>query len=166
MNRRLCTAAICFSLCSAPSYAFLGFGSKSDDDPATDLSSMVTNTLTQTNSASEESPLTSLLTSQLPISNEQAAGGAGALLALANSSLGSDDKSELSSLIPGMSALTGGTSGLMSMVGNIDAVKNVFSTLGLDPGMIAQFAPVIIDYLAKQGATSGLLESVTGLWAE
>ncbi|WP_237667827.1 DUF2780 domain-containing protein, partial [Vibrio sp. V42_P2S4T144] len=47
---------------------------------------------------------------------------------------------------------------------NISAVKSAFDTLGLDPSMISQFAPVILDYLNKQGASEGLLSSLGGLW--
>ena len=58
----------------------------------------------------ESSPLTDLLTSQLPVSTEQAAGGTGALLALAQSQLSDQNSSELKSLIPGMSSLDGAQS--------------------------------------------------------
>ena len=64
----------------------------------------------------ESSPLTDLLTSQLPVSTEQAAGGTGALLALAQSQLSDQNSSELKSLIPGMSSLDGA----QSLLGNIE----------------------------------------------
>ncbi|HHF0550474.1 TPA: DUF2780 domain-containing protein [Vibrio antiquarius] len=111
----------------------------------------------------ESSPLTDMLTSQLPVSTEQAAGGSGALLALAQSQLSQENSSELQSLIPGLSNLQGAQS-LLGNIENISAVKNAFDTLGLDPSMISQFAPVILDYLNKQGASEGLLSSLGGLW--
>ncbi|MDW2167535.1 DUF2780 domain-containing protein, partial [Vibrio sp. 2099] len=51
----------------------------------------------------ESSPLTELLTSQLPVSTEQAAGGSSALIALAQSQLSQQNSPELQSLIPGLS---------------------------------------------------------------
>lgn len=114
--------------------------------------------------SAESSPLTELLTSQLPVSTEQAAGGSSALLALAQSQLSSENSSELESLVPGLSSL----SGAQSLLGNIEslsAVQSAFDTLGLDASMISQFAPVILQYLNEQGASEGLLSSLTGLWS-
>ncbi|WP_319536057.1 DUF2780 domain-containing protein [uncultured Vibrio sp.] len=114
--------------------------------------------------STESSPLTDLLTSQLPVSTEQAAGGSSALLALAQSQLSGDNSSELESLVPGLSSL----SGAQSLLGNIEslsAVQSAFDTLELDSSMISQFAPVILEYLNQQGASEGLLDSLTGLWS-
>ncbi|MCX8850989.1 DUF2780 domain-containing protein [Vibrio parahaemolyticus] len=111
----------------------------------------------------ESSPLTELLTSQLPVSTEQAAGGSSALIALAQSQLSQQNSTELQSLIPGLSNLKG----VQSLLGNIEslsAVKSAFNALGLDPSMISQFAPVILGYLNEQGASEGLLKSLSGLW--
>ncbi|NVC92389.1 DUF2780 domain-containing protein [Vibrio natriegens] len=114
--------------------------------------------------STESSPLTELLTSQLPVSTEQAAGGSGALLALAQSQLSGDNSSELESLIPGLSSLSGAQS-LLGNVESLSAVQSAFDTLGLDASMISQFAPVILQYLNEQGASKGLLDSLTGLWS-
>ncbi|ELA9322530.1 DUF2780 domain-containing protein [Vibrio parahaemolyticus] len=111
----------------------------------------------------ESSPLTELLTSQLPVSTEQAAGGSSALIALAQSQLSQQNSTELQSLIPGLSNLKGA----QSLLGNIEslrAVQSAFNALGLDPSMISQFAPVILGYLNEQGASEGLLKSLSGLW--
>ncbi|AYO05667.1 DUF2780 domain-containing protein [Vibrio parahaemolyticus] len=111
----------------------------------------------------ESSPLTELLTSQLPVSTEQAAGGSSALIALAQSQLSQQNSTELQSLIPGLSNLKG----VQSLLGNIEslsAVQSAFNALGLDPSMISQFAPVILGYLNEQGASEGLLKSLSGLW--
>ncbi|MDV6253395.1 DUF2780 domain-containing protein [Vibrio sp. EA2] len=112
----------------------------------------------------ESSPLTELLTSQLPVSTEQAAGGSSALLALAQSQLSGENSSELESLIPGLSNLSGAQS-LLGNVESLSAVQSAFDTLGLDASMISQFAPVILQYLNEQGASKGLLDSLTGLWS-
>ena len=146
---------------SSPSYAFFGFGSDEDEEK-TDLSALTSNISDQLDTA-QSSPLTDLLTSQLDVSPTQAAGGAGALLSLAQSQLSSSDSSELASLIPGMSSLTG-SSGIASMISNMDSVNTAFESLGLDPSLVSQFAPVIIEYLTSSGASSSLLGSLGSLW--
>ncbi|MBM4835799.1 DUF2780 domain-containing protein [Vibrio parahaemolyticus] len=111
----------------------------------------------------ESSPLTELLTSQLPVSTEQAAGGSSALIALAQSQLSQQNSMELQSLIPGVSNLKGAQS-LLGNIESLSAVQSAFNALGLDPSMISQFAPVILGYLNEQGASEGLLKSLSGLW--
>ncbi|MDF4713378.1 DUF2780 domain-containing protein [Vibrio parahaemolyticus] len=111
----------------------------------------------------ESSPLSELLTSQLPVSTEQAAGGSSALIALAQSQLSQQNSTELQSLIPGLSNLKGAQS-LLGNIESLSAVQSAFNALGLDPSMISQFAPVILGYLNEQGASEGLLKSLSGLW--
>ncbi|ENJ2787501.1 DUF2780 domain-containing protein [Vibrio parahaemolyticus] len=111
----------------------------------------------------ESSPLTELLTSQLPVSTEQAAGGSSALIALAQSQLSQQNSTELQSLIPGLSNLKGAQN-LLGNIESLSAVQSAFNTLGLDPSMISQFAPVILGYLNEQGASEGLLKSLSSLW--
>lgn len=115
--------------------------------------------------AVSENPLTQLLTQQLNVSEKQAAGGAGALLALARSSLSSEQTSELTSLIPGMDKLTGAIPGsLGNMLNSMDTVNNIFNMLGLDPAMVSQFAPILLSFLGEQGASESLLSSLTKAW--
>ncbi|HCG8412269.1 TPA: DUF2780 domain-containing protein [Vibrio parahaemolyticus] len=111
----------------------------------------------------ESSPLTELLTSQLPVSTEQATGGSSALIALAQSQLSQQNSTELQSLIHGLSNLKGAQS-LLGNIESLSAVQSAFNALGLDPSMISQFAPVILGYLNEQGASEGLLKSLSGLW--
>ncbi|CAM4198063.1 DUF2780 domain-containing protein [Vibrio neonatus] len=147
---------------STPSYAYFGFGSDDDEDKTTDMSALTGQISQQLNSA-QSTPLTDLLSSQLDVTPTQAAGGAGALLSLAQTQLSDDNASELSSLIPGLSSFTGST-GLTSMITNMDSVKSTFESLGLDPSLVSQFAPVILQYLTSEGASSGLLGSLSSLW--
>ncbi|GAL37800.1 hypothetical protein JCM19240_6716 [Vibrio maritimus] len=147
------TAAL---LISVPTHAALDLSSVSADDANSLLSSA--NSMMK----AKDSPVVNDLVNDLSISPEQATTGVGALLSLAQSSLGSEQQSELSSLIPGMDSLT--NSGLLSSIQNMESVKSAFSSVGLDPSMISQFAPVVLDYLGSQGASSGLMESLTSLW--
>ncbi|MBL4829536.1 MAG: DUF2780 domain-containing protein [Aliivibrio sp.] len=115
--------------------------------------------------ATESNPIVGLLTEQLGISTEQAAGGAGALLALAGNSLSGSEQSELNSKIPGLESLTSSIpTGMSSMVGNMDSVNTVFSALGLDSSMVTKFAPLILKYLTSQDTSTGLIDSLGKLW--
>jgi len=120
---------------------------------------------TKTEHVTASNPLVEMLTNKLGISAEQAAGGAGALLAMAGHDLSSTENSELNSMIPGLESLTGAIpAGLASMISNMDSVKTTFSALGLDPALISQFTPLITQYLTSQNASSGLIDSLTSLW--
>ena len=94
--------------------------------------------------------------------SEQALGGIGSLLALAQGGLDSSQNSELSQLVPGYGALE--SSGLSSLITNNASLESAFSQLGLSPSMIDTFAPLLLDALQTQGASSGLLQSLSSLW--
>jgi hypothetical protein len=120
--------------------------------------------------------------SELNVTPEQAIGGAGAMLGLAKNQLSSTDYSELAKSVPGIDILSGGgelgaLAGLLGSSGNaaglgnaLGAVKNTtdlssaFSALGMDAGMIGQFAPVLLQYFGQQGVGGSLLNSLGGIW--
>ncbi len=165
MNKLTLISGLAALLISLPSSAFFDFfGSKSDNKVDTEAIKSIAGSLTSQVSSQQDSPLVSALTSQLDVSPEQATGGAGALLALATNSLSGKQSSELSGLIPGMSQLQESVPGLLGMADNMSAVSDIFSQLGLDASMISQFAPIILQYLTSQGASSGLLGSLGSLW--
>lgn len=150
---------------STPSYALFGLGSDKDQSVDTAaLTSLATSALGDSATSVESSPIVKQLTDSLGVSPTQATGGAGALLALASNSLSSNQSNELTNLIPGMSNLTDSVPGLMGMANNLSAVNDVFAKLGLDPSMVTQFAPIILEYLTGQGASSGLLSSLGNIW--
>lgn len=110
-------------------------------------------------------PLAELLTSQLDVSPEQAAGGAGALLSLASSQLSGDQANELSNMIPGADKLSAAIpAGLSGMLTNIETINKVFATLGMDPSMVSQFIPVIMKFVGNQGASTGLMDALGSVW--
>lgn len=127
------------------------------------------------------------LTKQLNVTPEQAVGGTGAMLGLAKNQLSSTDYSQLGKSVPGLDKLSGGnalgslgalsgmlgqtggskTSGLDGLLGNVkdtNDLNTAFSALGMDSGMIGQFAPVILQYLGGQGADSSVLGKLAGIW--
>ncbi len=164
MNKLTLISGLAALIISLPSSAFFGFGSKSENKIDTESIKSLAGSLTSQVSSQQDSPLVSALTSQLDVSPEQATGGAGALLALATNSLSGEQSNELSGLIPGMSQLQESVPGLLGMADNMSAVTDIFSQLGLDSSMISQFAPIILQYLTGQGASSGLLGSLGSLW--
>ncbi|MZR62684.1 DUF2780 domain-containing protein [Alcanivorax sp. DP30] len=117
----------------------------------------------------EAQALVDSLTTDLGVTQKQAAGGAGALLAMAKNNLSADQFGGILSKVPGLDSLLGGEgSGLASsMLGNIsslEGVGKVFSALGLSPDMISQFAPKILGFLGGEGVASSALSSLGGLW--
>ncbi|WP_223589828.1 DUF2780 domain-containing protein [Pseudomonas sp. A-R-19] len=120
--------------------------------------------------------------SQLNITPQQAVGGAGAMLGLAKNQLSSTDYSELAKSVPGIDMLSGGgelgalagllgssgkAAGLDNALGNVkdtNDLNNAFSALGMDSGMIGQFAPVLLQYFGQQGVGGSLLGSLGSIW--
>ena len=136
---------------------------------------------------SETADLLTVLTSQLNITPEQAVGGTGAMLGLAKNKLSGKDFSQLSSTVPGLDKLSGNnalgslgalsgmlgqtggskTSGLDGLLGNVKSTNDLntaFSALGMDSGMVGQFAPVILKYLGGEGASSSVLGKLAQAW--
>jgi len=137
--------------------------------------------------SSQTAGLLGALTSQLNITPEQAVGGTGAMLGLAKNQLSSTDYSQLGKSVPGLDKLSGNnalgslgalsgllgqnggskTSGLDSVLGNVkdtNDLNTAFSALGMDSGMIGQFAPVILQYLGGQGANTSVLGKLASIW--
>ena len=110
----------------------------------------------------ESSSLADTLVKETSVTGEQALGGVGSLLALAQNSLSASDSQELSSLIPGTSTLE--SSGLTSLLQSKGAVESAFSSLGMDPSLVTTFAPIILQVLQTQGASSSLLGSLGSIW--
>ncbi|MEZ8603483.1 DUF2780 domain-containing protein [Vibrio splendidus] len=110
----------------------------------------------------ETTPLADTVADQASVTSDQAIGGIGSMLALAQNSLGSADNKELASLIPGMSSLE--STGLSSVLSSQGAVENAFAGLGMDSSMVTTFAPIILQALQSQGATSGLMDSLAAIW--
>lgn len=136
---------------------------------------------------SQTAGLLQALTSQLNVTPEQAVGGTGAMLGLAKNKLGGGDYSQLTKSVPGLDKLSGSnslgspgalsgmlgqsggskTSGLDGVLGNVkntNDLNTAFSALGMDSGMVGQFAPVILKYLGGQGASESVLGKLASAW--
>ncbi|MCO6058778.1 DUF2780 domain-containing protein [Pseudomonas sp. MOB-449] len=139
----------------------------------------------------ESAALLEQLGGQLQITPEQALGGAAALFGLARNNLPADQFAQLDQAVPGVGMLTDpNTQGLLSSIGgllgqqagntgalgsapgvlagqpmnNMADVGQAFGTLGMDSGLIGQFAPLILSFLGQQGLANNLLESLGNLW--
>ncbi|MBO1539767.1 DUF2780 domain-containing protein [Pseudomonas sp. OA65] len=130
--------------------------------------------------------LLNTLGSELKITPEQAIGGAGAMLGLAKNRLSEPQFSELSKSVPGLDQIAGNSAigglnglggllgggsdknalldGLLGNVKDTSDLNNAFSALGMDSGMIGQFAPIILQYLGQQGVAGSLLQNLGGIW--
>ena len=56
---------------------------------------------------------------------------------------------------------------LNSALGDVKTTSDMnsaFSALGMNSGMVTQFAPVIIQYLGQQGVGGPLLQSLSSIW--
>ncbi|WP_413698899.1 DUF2780 domain-containing protein [Psychromonas sp. KJ10-10] len=116
------------------------------------------------------------LTQQLGVSDAQASGGLGSLMQLAQSSLSTDEFSQLSDGVPNMSSLLsavpaltsssdGGLTnmlsqagGVASSLGGLSLLTQQFEALGLSPDMISQFAQIAMTYFSSDNGTSALLQ--------
>ena len=117
--------------------------------------------------------LVSELTKGLSITPHQATGGAGALFGLAKSRLNPADFSKIAAVVPGMgsflkaapstsggSGLSGLTSSLPGNMGGLASAGTAFQKLGLSPGMVEKFVPILTNFLhAKGGANVASLFS-------
>lgn len=124
----------------------------------------------------------------LNVTPQQALGGTGALLSVAREQMPGNDYANLLKEVPQVQQLTGNSalnqlsslSGLLggaagpqvsdtaqSALGNVETMadaRQAFSALGMDSGLVAQFTPILLQYLDSQGANGGLLQSLASAW--
>ncbi|WHS60958.1 DUF2780 domain-containing protein [Pseudomonas sp. G2-4] len=173
------------TLAASPAFAQFSLS-----DAANVVSAMQGNQAEQGEGAVAAAPkaagLLNTLGSELKITPEQAIGGAGAMLGLAKNRLSEPQFSELSKSVPGLDQIAGNSAigglnglggllgggsdktslldGLLGNVKDTNDLNNAFSALGMDSGMIGQFAPLILEYLGQQGVGSSLLQNLGGIW--
>ena len=97
--------------------------------------------------------LTSTLVNRLGVTETQAAGGVGSMLAFAQQHLAAGDFDLVAKAIPGSEKylsmakqLLGGTP-----VSDKAGLQGAFSKLGMSPNMVSQFSPIVTDYVSKSG---------------
>ncbi|MGF1673376.1 MAG: DUF2780 domain-containing protein [Rivularia sp. (in: cyanobacteria)] len=123
------------------------------------------------------------LVSNLGVQEEQAKGGAGLILKLAQDKLGGGEFAKVASVIPGldtllgaapnesgggmMGALGGMAAGMMggnqgAALGNLMSLAGGFSQLGMNGDMVTKFFPIILNFVQQKGGTeiAGILSKV------
>jgi hypothetical protein len=118
------------------------------------------------------------LTKQLSVTPAQAKGGAGALFGLAKSRLGAADFSKIATVVPGMNGFLkaapapshqgGGLPGISSLSGalpggasGLASTAQSFQKLGLSPGMVGKFVPVLTQFVQSKGG-AGVASLLSG----
>ncbi|MBC2717281.1 MAG: DUF2780 domain-containing protein [Desulfobacteraceae bacterium] len=130
--------------------------------------------------------LVKMLTSQLGVTEPQAAGGAGSLFDMAKGMLSETDYGQVAGAIPGigdlikaapavsestadasdtMAGLAGGMGSITKAVDSANkfaAVNDQFKQLGLNADMVSQFIPVLLSFANSTGGESvmNILKSV------
>lgn len=123
--------------------------------------------IAQPAASEQSSALVSSVMSQLGLSQTQAEGGLGSLLNLAQTNLGNNDFSQLSSSIPNADGLMAavpalssdnGMSGLLSKAGNLGSslqgsamVYDAFEKLGISKDYIVPMVDIAKNYLQQSG---------------
>jgi hypothetical protein len=118
------------------------------------------------------------LTKQLSVTPAQATGGAGALFGLAKSRLGAADFSKVAAVVPGMNGFLkaapsashqgGGLPEISSLSGalpsgasGLASTAQSFQRLGLSPGMVGKFVPVLTQFVQSKGG-AGVASLLSG----
>lgn len=127
-----------------------------------------TATAADTSTAAQSTELVGSVMSQLGLSQSQAEGGLGSLLSLAQSNLGGNDFSQLTSSIPNADSLLAavpsmssdsGMSGLLSKAGDLGSslqgtamVYDAFEKLGISKEYIMPMVDIAKNYLEQSGS--------------
>lgn len=91
---------------------------------------------------------------KLGVTPEQAIGGAGALMNLAQGKLSADDFSKVAGSIPNLDELMKQAEGLGAFTGQLTdmaGVENSFEKLGMDKSKVSEFVPEITNFASKNG---------------
>lgn len=99
-------------------------------------------------------PLLSLLKSQLGVTEDQAKGGVGSYLLLAQEKLAKGDFDKVAALIPGASKYMDSAKKLGAVAGplkNVAGLNSSLTKLGMKSETVSKFAPTVTNYLGTAG---------------
>jgi hypothetical protein len=98
--------------------------------------------------------LPATLSNQLGVSESQATGGTGAILAFAQQRLAAGDFDLIAKAIPGSEQYLGLAKQLLGGMNINDkaGLQSAFSKMGMSPDMLSKFTPVVTDYVSKAGS--------------
>lgn len=97
--------------------------------------------------------LTGLLTQQLGVTEEQANGGIGSMLKLAQEKLSAGDFDQIAKAVPGSSKYLDSAKKLLGegTVGDKAGLQSAFSKLGMGPDMVDKFKPALTQLVTQAG---------------
>lgn len=126
--------------------------------------------------AADEGSLVQTLSKQLNVTDEQAAGGAGAIFQYAKTALPGDDYGKIEKAVPEAADLvkkappadsaTSAVGGMLGKTGSTAAglanLGSSFEKLGLSKDMVGKFTPIVVNYAEQKGGAEvgGLLRKV------
>lgn len=126
--------------------------------------------------AADDGSLVQTLTKQLGVTDDQAAGGAGAIFQYAKTSLPSADYSKVENAVPESTDLikkapptdstTSAVGGMLGKSGSTAAgtagLVSSFQKLGLSSDMVGKFTPIVVNYAEQKGGAEvgGILKKV------
>jgi len=95
--------------------------------------------------------LTKDLAKNLGITETQATGGVGALLEQASGKLSATDLNSMKKSVPGVDQYMKASQSMLGgmKLSDVGGVQGAFQKLGLQPEMVAQFKPYVLDYVGK-----------------
>jgi len=111
----------------------------------------------------DSSSLLGMLTGSLGVTQNQAEGGVGSMLKLAQEKLAAGDFDKVAAAIPGAQKYLDKAKSLNAFAGNIGdlaGLTSAFGKLGISPATAAKFVPSVTDFVSKAGgaAVGGLLK--------
>jgi hypothetical protein len=132
-----------------------------------DLKKMKSSDVMESAGKAMNGSLASVLQGQLGIDQEQAEGGIGSMLTLANEKLGVGDYDKLAGIIPGADKYLQSAKDLGAVTGplnNIEGLNSALSSLGISPESASKFVPMVTEYLGKLGGDDimSMLQKVFG----
>ena len=104
-----------------------------------------------------KNPLMGALTSQLGVTEDQAQGGIGSYLTLLQEKLAKGDFDKIASLVPGASGYLETAKKLGAVTGplnNLKGLNGALGKLGMNADTVAQFTPLVTNYLGKAGGST------------
>jgi len=101
-------------------------------------------------------PLLGMLTGKLGVSADQAEGGIGSMLKLAQEKLTAGDFDQVAAVIPGAQKYLDKAKSLgaySGALGNLAGLNGALSKLGIPPETAAKFLPMVTDFVGKAGGS-------------
>ena len=116
------------------------------------VSSIVSKQISQPTTQSQND-LISSITKNIGITPTQATGGLATILQYAKTQTSATDYTSLLKDVPALDNLNTSslTDSLLGSVTSLESVQTAFKTLGIEPSLVAQFVPIIIEYAKNIG---------------